>query len=61
MNNNHRPCGRISAEERLRSVQGLDTRDRLRQAIVDHNMHHPAKYNEWFHSSTHHVVGEADN
>ena len=56
VNDNRRLCGRVAFEERLRRVQGLDIRDNLRQAIVDHNMHRPALDNEWYYNNINHTV-----
>ena len=56
VNDNRRPSGRIAFEERKRRVQGLEIRDTLRQAIVDHNMHRPALDNEWYYNNINHKI-----
>ena len=58
VNDNRRPGGRVAFEERLRRVQGLENRDRLRQDIVDHNRHRPALDNEWYYDNLNHIVRE---
>ena len=56
VNDNRRPCGRIAYEERRRRIQGLEIRDNLRQAIVDHIMHRPVLDNEWYYNDINHSV-----
>ena len=58
MNDNIRSWGRMVAEERLRRVQGLGTRDKLRQAITDYDIHRSSKDNEWYYNSNNHTVRE---
>ena len=56
VNDNRRPPGRIPDTERLRKINGLEIRDNLRQAIVNHNMHRPSRNNGWKYDSNNHVV-----
>lgn len=57
VNDNRRPRGRISYDERQRRIQGLEIRDRLRQAFIDHNMHRPLHdSNDWEYDSNNHVI-----
>ena len=56
VNDNRRPCGRLAEQERLCRVQGLEIRDRLRQDLVDHNMHRPSLDNEWYYDNLNHTV-----
>ena len=58
VNDNRRPSGRISDDERLRRNNGLLLRNSLRQAIKDHNMHRPSKNKEWNYDSNNHMVRE---
>ena len=58
VNDNRRPSGRISDDERLRRSNGLLLRNSLRQAIKDHNMHRPIKNNAWNYDSNNHMVRE---
>ena len=56
VNDNRRPSGRISNDERIRRENGLALRNDLRQAIEDHNMHRPCKDNEWNYDSNNHII-----
>ena len=56
VNDNKRPCRRVLAEERLHRLHGLEVRDTLRQAIVDHSMHCSSKDNGWFYNCNNHTV-----
>ena len=58
VNDNRRPSGRISDDERIRRNNGLLLRNTLRQAIRDHNMHRPSKSKEWNYDSNNHMVRE---
>ena len=57
VNDNRRPPGRISSDERQRRIRGLEMRDTLRQAFIDHNMHRPINNNiDWEYDSNNHVI-----
>ena len=58
VNDNRRPSGRISDDERLRRSNGLLLINSLRQAIKDHNMHRPSKNNAWNYDYNNHMVRE---
>ena len=46
--------GNISQEERLRRIEGIHTRENLKQSLQDHDMHRPRK-NEWYSNSKSHT------
>ena len=56
VNDSRRLRGRVAFEERMRRIQGLEIRDRLRQDIVNHNMHRPALDNDWYYNNLNHIV-----
>ena len=57
VNDNRRPPGRFSNDERARRFHGMEIRDRLRQAFLDHNMHRPISgSNDWEYDSNNHVI-----
>ena len=58
VNDNSRPSGRISDDERMRRNNGLLSRNSLRQAIKDHNMYRPSKNKEWNYDYNNHMVRE---
>ena len=58
VNDNRCPGGRLAFDKRLHQVQGLELRDRLRQQIVNHNMHRPSLDNEWYYDNINHIVRE---
>ena len=58
VNDNQRPSGGISDGAKLRRDNGLLLRNKLRQAIKDHNIHRPCKDNEWNYYSNNHMVRE---
>ena len=47
VNDNRIPSGRTPDAERLRRIKGLEIRDDLIQAIVNHNIHRLSRDNGW--------------
>ena len=54
VNDNHRPRGRISNDEKVRRLKGIDLRDELCMKIANHNMVRPRK--DWRIDEHNHAI-----
>ena len=55
VNDNYRPSGRVSNDEKVRRQDGVLIRDKLCQKLADYNMVRPSKY--WNYDVNNHSVG----
>ena len=58
VNDNTRPSGNITFEERVRRINGIQLRNQLKEAISNHNMHRPTTDNTWYIDEYNHAVME---
>ena len=56
LNDNCRPSGRISDDERTRRNKGIEIRDKLKLSLADHNMHRPKANKSWSVDENNHTI-----
>ena len=56
LNDNRRPRGRISDDERTRRNKGIELRDKLKLSLANHNMHRPKANKSWRVDENNHTI-----